>query len=779
MFIRLPGIGVGVLAFISSTHNYCMKRTPILWKAALSLALAVTASDGRAASLLLDFGPTTVASTESLLDMGHFSGAVPTNQISWNKIVNADNSSLVFADGSAATGVSVTIGRSDLGISNDIDFNSKSVTSSALGGQLNIGIYTNTSPIKDGIFATGTATVNTNAVGIRVNGLAAGTYTLYISGRNTSTAATAPQEFFATNGPSAASFAFGTNDSFGVESNLASAPGGTLTQADAITSTFAYGDNCILVTVTLNSGDSLFLAAIGIATNEFRGFLNSVAIASGQPVLTNFPATIVIQPANLIGWEGSTVTFKNVKFGGVPPLFYQWYFQSNAITNATNSTLTLSNITTLQGGIYNVSVANSIATNFSSNAVLTVLTINNTAQMTNIWNLLPGDRAYLTSTTSSNNERGIAYDGATGQVLLVAQSPSDAIVALDAATGAENHFMNLSGITATGASGVNMIGVADDGTVYVGNATVNAGSSSTPYSLFQWPDDSPASTAIEIFSGDPGFGTPAAGLRWGDNIAVRGSGASTQILIAPGTGTNVCLFTTPDGFNFVQNIITISNVPSGFAQFGLAFGPGGNTFWAKTYNQQLNLVQFDLGTDLGEPIYSASTNDVPLTYRLISTDTNQHWMAGIFTANSSLPDSVRLYDISNYTNGFVQADQELYATANHSSFLNGVGTGSTAFGGNYLFALDSNNGIKAFQINTNAVIPPGPFSITSVTSQSGAAIAFTWQSVAGHNYQVQGRESLTSGSWTNVGASVMASGTSTSVTNAITGDAQFYRVYGQ
>jgi hypothetical protein len=297
--------------------------------------------------------------------------------------------------------------------------------------------------------------------------------------------------------------------------------------------------------------------------------------------------------------------------------------------------------------------------------------------------------------------------------------------------------------------------------------------------LFQWPDDSSGSSATEIFSGDPGFGTAAASLRWGDNIAVRGSGANTQILIAPGTGTNVCLFTTADGLNFVPNIITISNVTNGFAQFGIAFGPGGDTFWAKNFNQPLYLVQFDLGAHLGAPIYTASTNDVLLTYRLISTDTNQHWMAGIFTANSSLPDSVRLYDISNFTNAFVRADQELYATANHSSFLNGVGTGSTAFGGNYLFALDSNNGIKAFQINTNAISTLGSFSISSVTSPSGAAIAFTWQSVSGHSYQVQGRESLTSGSWTNIGAAVMATGTATSATNTLSGDAQFYRVYGQ
>ena len=398
--------------------------------------------------------------------------------------------------------------------------------------------------------------------------------------------------------------------------------------------------------------------------------------------------------------------------------------------------------------------------------------------MTNIWNLLPGDRFYLyQSMTSSNNERGIAYDSSTADLLLVSQSPSNNIVVLNPTDGSQKYFMNLSGITASGASGINMIGVADDGAVYVGNPTVNDGSGSTPYSLNRWSDDGSNTTPSQIFSGDPGFGTPAAGLRWGDSIAVRGSGANTQILIGPGTSSNVCIFTTPDGLNFTQNIISVTNVTNGISQFGLAFGPGTNTFWAKTLNQQLYLVQFDLSTDMGTAIFTASTNDVASQFRFISMDTNQHWMAGVFTANSTLADSVRLYDISNYTNQIVQADQELYSTANHSSFLIGVGTGSTAFGGNMLFALDSNNGIKAFQISTNTVL--GSFSITSANAQPGSMIVLAWESVSGHSYQLQGRPGLTSGTWTNIGGNVTATGTSTSITNTVSAAPQFYRVYGQ
>jgi hypothetical protein len=758
-----------------------MKRLiPTTLKTCLPLCIALSASRIHAASLLLDFGATTVAPSEATLDMGHFAGAVPDSETSWNKIVNADaTSGLIFSDGSTATGVSVIVGRSGAGINDTINFNLKGLSSSGLGSAENWGIYTNTSPTKDGIFATGSSGVDTNAVGIRVDGLAAGTYTLYISGRNTSTGFSAAQRFFAGSGATAASFSFSTNGTpFVDEVNSGTTPGsGSPNQADAITSTFAYGDNCAHLVVTLGAGDSLYLAGIGIAANEYRGFLNAVEIVPGSPVLTNFPATIGVQPAGVTGYAGSTLSINNVKYGGVPPLYYQWYFEDSPISGETNATLTLANIATNAAGHYSVMVSNMVATSTSSNALVTVIPQFNTAQMTNIWNLLPGDRFYITADNNNNYERGLAYDPITGDLLLVSQSPSNNIVILNATNGAEKYFMDLSGITGVGGAAINTVGVADDGAVYVANVTANATGNS--YMINRWSDDDAGSVAELVYSGDPGFSGPA-GLRWGDNIAVRGSGYDTQILTAPGANTNiVCLFTTDSSYSpyFVPNLITITNVPAtnAFAQFGIAFGPGTNTFWAKTLNQQLFLVQYDLASGMGGVVYSASAETVPGGFRFISTDSNQKWMAGVMTVNSSLVDNVRLYDISAYTNGPVLADQELYSTTNHSHFLYGAGTGATIFGGNYVFALDSNNGIKAFLINTNLL----PFNIISAIPQAGTKLALTWESVAGHTYQIQARTNLAAGSWSDVGSPVSASGDTTSVTNTISSPVQFYRIQGQ
>src|SRR5690606_4341801 len=86
-------------------------------------------------------------------------------------------------------------------------------------------------------------------------------------------------------------------------------------------------------------------------------------------------------------------------------------------------------------------------------------------------------------------------------------------------------------------------------------------------------------------------------------------------------------------------------------------------------------------------------------------------------------DNVRLYDVSDLDIGPLMRDQEAFTSQN----ANANGTAATAFGGHYLFAVDSNNGIKAFVLNTNYVPP----SVTIVTHPAdrtvmeGATAVFT------------------------------------------------------
>ena len=83
------------------------------------------------------------------------------------------------------------------------------------------------------------------------------------------------------------------------------------------------------------------------------------------------PAFIITQPVNRKVAVGGTTSF-SVTAGGTPPLNFQWRFNGNNITNATNATLTLTNVQGNQAGNYAVAVANaaSPAPVLSSNATL-------------------------------------------------------------------------------------------------------------------------------------------------------------------------------------------------------------------------------------------------------------------------------------------------------------------------------------------------------------------------------------------------------------------------
>src|SRR5690606_7385855 len=104
----------------------------------------------RADIIMLDFGSTTVGTNSTLNSPYHTVNGSFTNT-AWNKVQASDIAagSLVWSDGTTATGVSLNLG----GSSDATTLNLASTpTSSPLGGAVNTGVYTNTSVGRDGIF---------------------------------------------------------------------------------------------------------------------------------------------------------------------------------------------------------------------------------------------------------------------------------------------------------------------------------------------------------------------------------------------------------------------------------------------------------------------------------------------------------------------------------------------------------------------------------------------------------------------------------------------------
>jgi hypothetical protein len=106
-----------------------------------------------------------------------------------------------------------------------------------------------------------------------------------------------------------------------------------------------------------------------------------VVVANANGSTTSSPALLTIsslpvissQPSDLTVAGGDSASF-SVSASGVPDPVYQWLFNAtNVIVDATNSTLTLTNLQETQAGAYSVVVSNFAGSVTSTSAILTVL----------------------------------------------------------------------------------------------------------------------------------------------------------------------------------------------------------------------------------------------------------------------------------------------------------------------------------------------------------------------------------------------------------------------
>jgi hypothetical protein len=328
-------------------------------------------------------------------------------------------------------------------------------------------------------------------------------------------------------------------------------------------------------------------------------------------------------------------------------------------------------------------------------------------------NFIPDEPTFALSATS-NAERGIAYNPATGNVLITSRTTGNRVIVVDGATGAFKHQLSTSGVSGGGGAVLSMIGVGEDGVVYAANLVTAAGPN---LKIYRWASDA-APTVEEprlpevAWLGDPAVdpatGTSAGAQRWGDTMAVRGAGVNTQIAVGSG-GSPVAIFTTPDGVTFTPTYI--NGVTLNGQCRGIAFGAGNTLYVRGSGNQiQVRRVAFNLSVNPGAfqelnqfpifPLVNASGNQ----FLAFTTDVVNGWFAGFdYTQLTSTPDTVRIFDISGPAVPPVPL-----ATANiPTNNANGNGAGSTAMGGGRLYVCDTNNGVVAYNIvvTPDAVLP--------------------------------------------------------------------------
>jgi hypothetical protein len=129
----------------------------------------------------------------------------------------------------------------------------------------------------------------------------------------------------------------------------------------------------------LANGTDATLVLSNVATTDTGEY--SLVVSNPYGSVTSAPAliTVVLPPSIVAGPADQTTTnggsvFFSVTAAGTDPLSYQWYFgTANGLADETNSMLSLSNLTILQAGTYQVVISNAYGSVTSAPAQLTVL----------------------------------------------------------------------------------------------------------------------------------------------------------------------------------------------------------------------------------------------------------------------------------------------------------------------------------------------------------------------------------------------------------------------
>jgi hypothetical protein len=363
------------------------------------------------------------------------------------------------------------------------------------------------------------------------------------------------------------------------------------------------------------------------------------------------------------------------------------------------------------------------------------------------WEIAVGERPFITSGTAvgvsparADANRSIAFNPATGNVLITGGTGAAPTVNIvDGLTGADIGALSTSGIVG-GIRALNHIAVADDGAIYATNLT---NSDVSPLRIWKWDNEADTEPS-QVFS-DAGarlFGDfiplslgGSVVTRAGDSIDVRGSGASTQIILGSGfVGTSanpvaesnnrlaVLTPTDASASAFSSSLFILpnagSNTNSADYRQGLTFGVGDVVYSKEHVDGTIRRTEFDLAA----PSASASTITGSISGTMIALDYDPLFDLFATVANVSPLNEVRLLSVDG-TVASVVATGTFPSTVNGTNTLQNADVSFATIGGTrYLFAVSANLGVVAFSVSPPAV--PGDFNADGSLDASDIDLLF-------------------------------------------------------
>lgn len=318
-----------------------------------------------------------------------------------------------------------------------------------------------------------------------------------------------------------------------------------------------------------------------------------------------------------------------------------------------------------------------------------------------------GANGWLSGTTfgitgTNGSIRSMAFNAATGNIIVANGSTLQVV---NGTTGAIGATLSASGITG-GTRVLSTVTVTTDGVIYGANLTTS--STSSPFKIYRWANES--ATPTTFYSGNGGY---TLGVRAGDSLTSFGDDATGMIAFGTGTATGA-----PVPTNYYSLLATNSGVA------GSAIAMTGTGAANLSFRTGLAIVDADTVIGLGA---GSTTNNALVSgtsgswtfdgLRTIQNVNERSMMAAAtifgtpmlatvqFGGNGGTlltsTNTVRLYDLTNVSTSGLGTP---LASGNIAvgSVANGNGNMGIAFGtvngSPVVFAMNTNNGIQAFQI---------------------------------------------------------------------------------
>jgi len=408
-------------------------------------------------------------------------------------------------------------------------------------------------------------------------------------------------------------------------------------------------------------------------------------------------------PATTRAADGGPVHFEVLALADVTN--YTWFSNNVQIAGVNGNTLDLPVVTTnMSGTVFRVVAQNAAGSSNSVPSTLTVVSAANLFHLDLLWSIT-GNTISINSTTNfitsggggTPNERCMAYNARSNQLLVVRGPAAQQNLKIFVITDPEAlirtngggiftnatyplgfptnvSLLNTNGITAAQNLTLCGIGAADDGAIYAASAAAD-----TSFKIYRWANTAPSTVPVTIFgtnssalSANP-MANPlgTATFRFGDALAVRGSGTSTEIIMdatTPGAGSTkyVAILTPTDGTmtNWQSLGYLLRNAIGSYGSqvYGTGIGRSiqfgqGNTFWQKRYFAsgsplaEMSYVPGDNGTiadlllaDLANPV---STNGSAAINFPLKVACAINYAGGGVANSVGQPDVLSYYDMSD------------------------------------------------------------------------------------------------------------------------------------